>query len=107
MAIKTAVTDELESALGAQIRRARLRQDVDQITLARRASVSVGSIRNLEAGKGARLTTLMRVLRTLGLADWIYSLEPEPEVGPLDKLSGLDRVVEPKRATARKARADG
>lgn len=104
MVIKTGVTDEFEAALGAQIRRARLRQDIDQMTLAQRASVSVGSVRNLESGRGARLTTLVRVLLALGLTDWLQTLEPEPELGPLGKLRGLDRVIEPKRASARKPR---
>jgi len=104
MTIKTAATNGLEQALGAQLRRARLRQDIDQITLAERASVAVGALRNLEAGNGARLTTLMRVLRALDLEHWIHTLEPEPELGPLDRLRGLDRIVEPKRASRKAGR---
>ncbi|WNM27353.1 helix-turn-helix transcriptional regulator [Demequina capsici] len=104
MAIKTSTTVELEEALGKQIRRARLRLDIDQATLADRASISVGALRNLEAGKGARLTTLVRVLRSLDLEDWLLTLEPEPEIGPLDRLRGIDQVVEPKRASKKKAR---
>lgn len=66
---------EREAAVGEGVRRARLLMDMDQATLARRANVSVGAVRNLESGKGSTLLTLLRVLRVLGRADIFEQLQ--------------------------------
>lgn len=103
MTIRTEAVEELERTLGEQVRRARLAQQLDQATLAHNASVSIGALRNLESGRGARIATLVRVLRALELEQWLETLRPPPELGPLDRLSGATAPPEPMRAPRRTA----
>lgn len=97
--VKTRIDYASEALLGAQVRRIRLAQDVDQETLAARANISTSALRNLETGRGARLTTLVSALRALGREDWLATLEPEPEPGPFDQAYGRP---EPQRASKRR-----
>jgi transcriptional regulator with XRE-family HTH domain len=99
MTITTNVDADAERRIGEQIRRARLFADVDQETLAARANISVGALRNLELGKGSRLVTLIGALRALGKDSWLDTLEPEVEPGPFDEVYGRR---EPQRASRRK-----
>ena len=68
--------EDWEAELGRQLRSLRLRQDLDQRTLAERAGVALNVVKNLEAGKGSTVSSLIRVLRSLGRADWLNSLAP-------------------------------
>ena len=79
-------TKEWEAQLGEQLRSLRLRQNVDQRELAKRAGVALNAVKNLEAGKGATLTSLVRVLRSLGRADWLGALAPTVSISPLQAL---------------------
>lgn len=80
-------TDEWEQHIGDQVRRLRLRTNVSQAALADAANVSESTIKNLEAGRGSSLATLIRVARALGRADWLDELAtPEPAMSPLAKL---------------------
>ncbi|HEX4442266.1 MAG TPA: helix-turn-helix transcriptional regulator [Galbitalea sp.] len=105
MAIRGVVlsTDEWESNIGDQLRRARLTAGFDQAQLAERADISIGALRNLERGKGSTLKTLVRVARALGRDDWLGSLQPAVSVSPLEVFrSGKrerSRVYRARRAT--------
>jgi len=79
-------TEEWEATLGRQLRDLRLRQNVDQRLLAEQAGVALNVIKNLEAGKGATVKSLVKVLRTLGRADWIDSLAPLVSISPMQML---------------------
>lgn len=98
-------TEEWEKLLGAQVRRSRLLQDVDQLTLAREANVSVGALRNLESGSGSTLRTLIRVVRALGEQEWLEDLEPQLEVSPLQLARAEQRRREPQRASRTRNRS--
>lgn len=89
---------EWEAELGSQLRRLRLRQDLDQRQLAARAGVALNSVKNLEAGKGATLRSLIRVLRVLERTDWLQSLAPQVTVSPLQVL----KAKHPRKRAARK-----
>ena len=54
-----------------------------QAELAERANVSTVTLSHLESGKGANLTSLVKVLRALEADDWIDLLAPAPEFSPL------------------------
>ena len=77
---------EWEIELGKQLRALRLRQNIDQRKLAERAGAALNAVKNLEAGKGASLTSLVKVLRTLGRADWLSTLAPAVSISPLQML---------------------
>jgi len=79
-------TNDLEAELGRQLRGLRLRQDLDQRTLAERAGVALNVVKHLEAGAGSTVSSLIRVLRALGRADWLSSLSPTVSISPMQML---------------------
>ncbi len=79
-------TVEWEEHIGDQLRRARLRDGLDQAGLAEAADVSIGALRNLERGNGSSLKTLVRVVRALGREDWLAAIAPAVTVSPIDVL---------------------
>src|SRR3546814_3184958 len=76
-------TEALQAGLGDQRRRLRLARDLDQLTLADKAGVSEKALRNLEAGRGSSLSTLLQVLRALDRLDWLDTLSPVASVSPM------------------------
>lgn len=89
-----------EHHIGAQVRELRLRQDLSQETLADQASVSVGTIRNLEGGRGSSLATFIRVLRILGRVDLLDQIAPPAPFSPMQVLHEQEA-----RSKARRRRA--
>ena len=79
-------TEEWEAKLGEQARNLRLRQNLDQQTLAERAGVGLSALKNLESGKGATVKTLIKTLRALGRAQWLETLAPAVSISPLQML---------------------
>lgn len=82
--IKT--TEEWEAELGEQARSLRLRQNLDQKSLAEQAGIGLSALKNLESGKGASLKTLIKTLRALGRAGWLETLSPAVSISPLQML---------------------
>ena len=93
--------EQLEGLLGDQVRRARIAQNVDQVTLAKRADVSVRAVSNLERGQGSSVRTLVAVLRALGRTDWLDTLAPAVEVSPMHLLRSKQRTPQPRRRVSR------
>ncbi|MFZ4438285.1 MAG: helix-turn-helix domain-containing protein [Syntrophales bacterium] len=79
-------TEEWEATLGRQLRDLRLRQNVDQRQLAEQAGVALNVVKKLEAGKGATVKSLIKVLRALGRVEWMDSLAPAVSISPLQIL---------------------
>jgi transcriptional regulator with XRE-family HTH domain len=77
---------ELEENLGQQLLDLRLRQNINQRELAKRAGVALNAVKNLEKGKGATVSSLIKVLRTLGRAEWLTSLAPVVSISPMQML---------------------
>ena len=67
------LTEDWEAELGRRLRGLRLRQNVDQRTLAARAGVALNVVKHLETGKGSTLASLVKVLRALGRDQGIAS----------------------------------
>lgn len=78
--------DELEIQLGSHVKTLRLRQELTQAQLAERADVALGAVKNVESGRGARINTLVRLLKILGRASWIDTLAPEVSIRPMQML---------------------
>jgi len=93
-------SDEWELRLGEQVRQQRLQRNLDQRQLADAAGVSIGSVKNLEQGRGSTLKTVVCVARALDREDWLASLSPRLSVSPLDVLRSSS--VEPRRRVYRK-----
>jgi transcriptional regulator with XRE-family HTH domain len=98
-------TDEWEAGLGKHLRDLRLRQNIDQRQLAERADVALNAIKHLEGGKGATVTSLIKVLRTLGREEWLATLAPQVSISPLQMLKAKpvrQRASSSKRASGSK-----
>ena len=75
--------DELQAALGMQLQELRIAKNLDQITTAEKAGISEKALRNLEAGRGSSIETLVRVLKALDSLDGLRLLAPKPTISPL------------------------
>jgi len=96
-AIRTSV--ELEQLLGSRLRELRLLKDLDQNSLAERAGISLNAVKHLESGKGARVNSLIKVLRALERTDWLDTLAPTVSISPMEMLKSGSRG--PRRARRR------
>ena len=92
--------EELEAEIGRHLRARRIDLGLRQVEVAERANISTTTLSHLEAGKGANLTTLVKVLRVLDADDWIDRLAPTPEFSPL-------AVLEEAAAAGRSSSAGG
>jgi transcriptional regulator with XRE-family HTH domain len=101
MIINIKSTSDYEALLGEQIKRLRIARDIDQISLASQANISVGAIKNLEGGKGSSLKTLILVLRALNQENWLTMLGPATTVSPLQMLRD-QKLNAPRQRASRK-----
>lgn len=90
--------------LGARLARQRLERNLTQAALAREAGVSKSTVERLENGESTQLSSFLRILRALGLAENLASLVPEPALSPIEllKLRGKQR-----RRASSKSRGSG
>jgi putative transcriptional regulator len=79
--------------LGNRIQQERLNQNLTQMDLAHRATLSRIVITHLEGGKGCTLGNFIRILRSLGKLDQMDLFLPDPGVSPLQlaRLKGRTR----------------
>jgi transcriptional regulator with XRE-family HTH domain len=88
---------ELEVELGAQVRRVRILQNITQAEVARAAGISVGALKNLEAGRGATVLTLISAVKALGQVDWLNALQPVVSISPMAMLRSSKGRVRARR----------
>lgn len=79
-------TDEWLYEIGTQIRTLRLRRNLDQQTLAAQAGVALNVVKRLESGRDTTMSSVIKVLRSLGQEAWFVSLAPSVSVSPLQML---------------------
>lgn len=106
MKIDSLLTDDaILAELGARIAGTRLERNVSQVQLADSAGVGRSAVQAIERGEPVVVTSLIRVLRALGLADALDRLVPEPAPSPIEllKLQGRRR----RRAAARRSSEAG
>jgi putative transcriptional regulator len=79
--------------IAQRVRRGRLNQNVTQARLARNAGVARSVVQNLETGRDVTLSSLLRILRTLGIIDQLNAFLPDPGISPvqLARLQGRRR----------------
>lgn len=97
-------TSDYELEIGEQIRRLRIANSMDQVQLAQAANVSIGSVKNLENGKGSSLKTLVMIARALNMESWLESLSPEITVSPMQMLR--DQNINAPRRRVYRSRKD-
>jgi len=93
------------SKLGKRLAQYRLERDLTQATLAREAGISERTLLRLEGGESTQLTSLIRVLRVLGLAGNLDRLVPEPAESPIERLRAKEQRR--KRASGRSGTEPG
>ena len=94
MRFDSRITDDaILSELGARIERVRLERNLTQRSVAHEAGIGERTLKRLEAGEGGNLTSLVRVLRALGLLEGLEALLPEPVPSPIQqaRLAGARR----------------
>lgn len=89
---------EQESQLGECLKWFRLNLNLDQMTLAERAGISVGALKNLENGSGSTIKTLIAVLRVLGREEWLSTIAPVATINPLN----MPRASQQRQRASRK-----
>src|SRR5476651_19072 len=77
-----AVLDEL----GRRIARTRLERNIGQAELGAEAGVGVATVQRLERGRSVASTSLIRVLRVLGLLEALDRAVPELLPSPIEQL---------------------
>lgn len=85
------ITPELTDAaiaqiLGERIERYRIEAGLTQAELAERAGIGKRTVERVEAGGGAELVTVIRVLRTLNALEGFERLLPELPPSPIEQL---------------------
>ena len=88
MSFKSA--EELQSILGEQLQSLRLAKNLDQRTTAEKGGISEKALRNLEAGRGYSVESLLRVLKALDSLEGIEMLAPKPSVNPIALLHSTE-----------------
>lgn len=88
----TASDSAILEELGGRIRSLRLRKNITQVDLAERTLLAVGTIKSLEAGKG-KLSTLLAVLRELGVLDQLDQFIPPITISPLKIVEASARAT--------------
>lgn len=89
------------------MRRHRVGRNQTQAALAREAGVSKRTVERVEAGESAQLSSLVRLLRALGLLANLDALVPPPLPSPMEQLRrhGQERQRASKRGASEPAPA--
>lgn len=102
MELSVKTPEELQKQLGERLKLLRISRNYSQIELAKKAGISLKTLRNLEHGKGSSVETLVRTLKALDATNVFDQLAPIPTVSPLAILrnaSPPQRVRRPRRAS--------
>lgn len=89
---------------GQRLMRRRLERNMTQAALSREAGVSKRTIERLESGGSTQLSTLIRVLRALGLQEHFERLIPTLPVSPIKQLDSDE--PERRRASGTRSKAE-
>ena len=106
MKIEGILTDEaIMRELGERLARRRLDMQLTQAVLAEQAGVSKSTVERIEAGATTQMSTMIRILRVLELADGLQGLVPETVPRPMDLLKQKTKVRQ--RASAHRRKPSG
>jgi len=86
---------EMEAEVGQHLKRYRIDVlQIDQLTLAARAGISVRALRNLELGNGSTLTTFFPVLNAMGRYAYLLAALPAAETPtiPVKPIKRRERI---------------
>jgi transcriptional regulator with XRE-family HTH domain len=99
----TRTTAEWHAFIGHSLRDSRLAREIDQQSLAERASISRATLSKLENGAPTTVAVLIKVVRALGRTDWFELLdETGGDVSPLALARELSRQPARRQRAPRK-----
>ncbi len=84
--------DSIMNELARRIARSRLNQNRTQAEVAKESGISLRTLARIESGGSVQLVSLIRVFRTLGLAENFGALLPESEISPMQQLKMQGRT---------------
>lgn len=93
--------EELQKELGVRLKARRISRNLSQAQLAKKAGVSLKTLRNLEHGEGSSVETLVRTLKALDATNTLDLLAPTPTVSPLAILKNAKPPQRVRRAHSR------
>lgn len=70
--------------IGVRLRRARLSRNLSQAELAAQSGLTTVTVSNIERGKSAQLTSLIRLMRAMGLLGSLEAALPRAVPGPIE-----------------------
>lgn len=68
--------------IGEKLKKARLKQNITQMSLAEESGISLSTLKKIESGEISSFDALLRLLRTLGLLDVFQPLIEEEQLSP-------------------------
>ncbi|MEN8178405.1 MAG: helix-turn-helix transcriptional regulator [Pseudomonadota bacterium] len=80
----TSSSTAIAAALCKRLEEIRLSKNISQAELAKQAGVSRSTMTRIADGQSISLDSFIRVVKTLGLADHLAALLPDPEVRPVE-----------------------
>jgi len=106
-AIRDALTgDEIAQEIGMRLRYRRLERNITIEALAKRSGVGRSAVGDIEAGRDVRLSSLIKVMRGLGVLSNLDAVFPDtlPTSGALTKRGGLRRRAQEKKSAKQPVR---
>lgn len=97
--------DSALTEFGRRLVHRRLERNLTQAQLSREAGVSKRTVERIESGGSTQLSTLIRILRALGLLDRFAALIPDPPPSPLKQLDSEESGRQ--RASGTRTKAEG
>ena len=91
---------EIAKRIGEKIRTIRLKGNITQAELAKRAQISLSTLKKQEAGEVGSFDSLLRVLRTLWLLESLEELVREEELSPIEYYDFVNRAHKQQRKRA-------
>jgi len=83
--MKKYTSDKHIEALGEQLERYRLLQNIPQAELAQTAGISTRTLRRVESGEGGSMDSFIRVLIALNIDSHLSLLIPDSTVRPMER----------------------
>ncbi len=86
--------------IGNKIKGVRLAQNITQMNVAKDAEVPMSTVRRIERGEIGTVSSLLRVMRVLGMLDLIAPMTEEERISPNEYLEIMNKMAKTKRQRA-------
>ena len=98
--IYTLSDTQLSKRIGEKLKAIRLKRNITQQSLAEAASISLSSVKKVENGEIGSFDTLLRILRTLGMLEFISQLFEEEQLSPSEYYEMVNKAKKQTRKRA-------